>query len=373
MNIESPGLPGPRRIPKMSSRNIIVALFLLLLVLPSGGFAVGNYTVEKKVVDGHTTYHLVDAKRRMDVGIVPDIGNLVYEFKVNGKDVLVPAESLSEYLAARALGRGIPFLAPFANRIDGESYYFQGKKYLLNDSLGNFLRDPKSHYPIHGLLAFDRRWGVVASGGSDAAGAFITSRLEFYKYPDLMAQFPFAHVWQITYRLKDGKLECATEVTNEGGSPMPVHFGYHPYFLPDGPREGWTLAVPADAHLLVTDALIPTGETESTDKYAPGLTEGLLLGETYIDGGFTEIRQDAEGLGHFWAKGKTVKIEVVFGRGYDYAIAFAPLNRAMVCIEPQTGPTNAFNLQHEGKSKDLIVLQPGKQFKATYWIVPTGY
>ena len=357
----------------MNSRNTVVTLVALLLAFPSGGFAVGNYTVKKKPVEGHATYHLVDAKRHMDLGIVPDIGNLVYEFKVNGKDVLVPADSLKEYLAARALGRGIPLMAPFANRIDREFYYFQGKKYLLNESLGNFLRDPKSHYPIHGLLAFDPRWEVVATGGSEGAGAFITSRMEFYKYPDLMAQFPFAHVWEITYRLKDGKLECTTEVINESRSPMPVHFGYHPYFLPDGPREGWTLAVPADAHLLVTDALIPTGETEPTDKYAPGLTEGLLLGKTYIDGGFSEIRRDAKGLGHFWAKGKTVKIEVVFGKGYDYAIAFAPLNPAMVCLEPQTGPTNAFNLQHEGKFEDLIVLEPGKAFSATYWIVPTGF
>lgn len=357
----------------MNSRSTVVTLFVLLLALPSGGFAVGNHTVKKKAAEVYTTYHLVDTKRNMDLGVVPGIGNLVYEFKVDGKDVLVPVDSFREYLAARSLGRGIPFMAPFANRIDREFYYFQEKKYLLNESLGNFLRDRKSHYPIHGLLAYDPRWEVVATGGSDATGAFITSRMEFYKYPDLMAQFPFAHVWQITYRLKEGKLECTAEVINEGRSPMPVHFGYHPYFRPDGPREGWTLAIPADAHWIVTGALIPTGETEPTEKYVPGATEGLLLGKTFIDGGFSEIHRDAKGLGHFWAKGKTQKIEVVFGKGYDYAIAFAPLDTAMVCIEPQTGPTNAFNLQHEGKFKNLIVLEPGKAFKATYWIVPTGF
>ena len=59
--------------------------------------------------------------------------------------------------------------------------------------------------------------------------------------------------------------------------------------------------------------------------------------------------------------------------GYDYAIVYAPLDNTMVCIEPQTGPTNAFNLEHEGKFKDLTVLESGKRYEATYWIVPSGF
>ena len=45
----------------------------------------------------------------------------------------------------------------------------------------------------------------------------------------------------------------------------------------------------------------------------------------------------------------------------------------LICAEPQMGPTNAFNLQHEGKFKHLIVLEPGKTFEASFWIVPTGF
>jgi len=154
---------------------------------------------------------------------------------------------------------------------------------------------------------------------------------------------------------------------------MPVHFGYHPYFRPDGPRENWTLAIDAMLHWVVTDALIPTGETEPAEKYVPGVTNGFTLGGTFIDGGFSGIRRDAKGLGHLWVRGKTQKVEVAFGKGFDFAIVYAPLDTTMVCIEPQTGPTNAFNLEHEGKFKDLIVLGPGKSYRATYWIVPTGF
>ena len=351
----------------------LFAAFLSLTAFSAGGFAVGNYSVTKKVVEGHTTYHLQDAQRQMDLGVVPDIGNFAYEFKFKGKDVLIAPDSFKAYLDKRWFGWGIPFLAPFANRIDQEYYYFQGKKYLLNDTLGNILHVPPSNYPIHGLLVFDPRWEVVKTGGTDADGAFITSRLEFYKYPDLMAQFPFAHVWEMTYRLKDGKLECTTKESNVGKSPMPVHFGYHPYFRPDGPRAEWTVSVGAKDHLLVTEALIPTGETEPTEKFLPGLAEGYTLDGTFIDTGFANLKRDAQGLGHIWVKGKTQKIEVIYGKEYDYAIVYAPLDNTLICIEPQTGPTNAFNLEHEGKFKNLIVLEPGKTFKATYWIVPTGF
>ena len=351
------------------------ALLVLIGFFPSltlGALAMENYAVKKEVIEGHTTYHLLDSKLNMEAGIAPDIGNLAYQFKVNGKDVLIPVESFKDYLEKRTFGWGIPFMAPWANRIDSDYYYFEGKKYLLNDSLGNIVRDDFKQ-PLHGLLLFESRWKVIKSGSSEAEGAFIVSRLEFYKYPDLMAQFPFAHVYEMTYRLKDGKLECATQVTNLGNSNLPLHFAFHPYFLPDGPREQWKLTIGAQKHWIITKQLIPTGETEPTDKFLPGVTQGVALGQTFIDDGFSQFRRDAKGLGKVTIKGKTQKIEVLYGKGFDYAIVYAPLNKTLICAEPQTGPTNAFNLQHEGKFKDLIILGPGKTLGTSFWIAPQGF
>jgi aldose 1-epimerase len=356
----------------MKTRHALFALIFLLPLLSLGGFAVENYSVKKELVEDHATYHLLDSKLKMDLGIVPDIGNLAYEFKVNGKDVLIPVESFKDYLEKHTFGWGIPFLAPWANRIDNEYYYFEGKKYLLNDSLGNIMRD-NFKQPLHGLLVFESRWKVVKSGSSDADGAFIVSRLEFYKYPDLMAQFPFAQVYEMTYRLKDGKLECVTQITNLGNSDLPLHFAFHPYFLPDGPREQWKLTIGARKHWIVTKQLIPTGETEPTDTFLPGVTQSVALGQTFIDDGFSDFRRDAKGLGHVVIQGQTQKIEVLYGKGFDYAIVYAPLSKTVICAEPQTGPTNAFNMQHEGKFKDLIVLAPGKTSRTSFWIVPQGF
>ena len=369
-----------RRVNALSRFNTMrfVKPFLVLLLLspifscPRQASAEGNYALVKKTVEGHLTYHLIDTSRKLDVGIVPDIGNFTYEFKMNGKDVLIPTDSLSHFLDKRWFCCGIPFLAPFANRIDKDYYYFQGKKYLLNDELGNVLRLPDTRLAIHGLLVFDPRWQVVASGAGEAE-AYMTSRLEFYKYPDLMAQFPFACVMEMTYRLRDGKLENTTMVFNVGLSSLPVDIGFHPYFRPDGPREEWTLAIGAKKHWIVNKSLIPTGETEPTDKFLAGVTKGVTLGKTFIDDGFSDLERDADREAHIWVKGKTEKIEVIYGEGFDYAIVYAPLDNTLFCIEPQTGPTNAFNLNHEGKFPGLVVLDPGQVFKASFWIVPVGF
>lgn len=332
-----------------------------------------NFSVEKRTVEGHTIYRLFDDRRKMEFCVVPEIGNWGYQFIVNGTDVLLAPESLENHLRDRVLGRGNPLMAPFANRIDRDHYFVDGKKYLLNGDLGNFLRDPKSGYPIHGLLTHENRWEVTSVQATDSTGAVMTSRLEFYRFPDLMAQFPFAHVHEVTYRLQGGKLECATKITNLGRSVMPVHFGYHPYFVPDGPREDWTLHIGGRSHWIIGSDLIPTGELEPAEKYLPGCAGELRLGKTFIDAGFTDLDRDEDGQAHFWVGGSTQRIEVIMDPRFTTAIVFAPLDKGFVCIEPQTGPTNAFNLRHEGKIESLNTLAPGETFQACYRIVPTGY
>jgi aldose 1-epimerase len=345
---------------------------ILVMLLPCEVLAAGQYFVARRSVEGHGTYHLLDSQRHMDVGIVPDIGNHAYEFLVNGKNVFVPVPSLQEAVEKQTFGWGIPFLAPWANRIAGDSYYFEGKKYLLNGDLGNFRRD-NFQQPIHGLLVFDTRWQVVKSGATDKAGAWITSRLEFYKYPDLMAQFPFACVYEMTYRLKDGKLQCSTALRNVGNSDMPVMFAFHPYFHVDGDRSHWVVSNPARKYWLLADHLTPTGETKPASDLMGPDPLNFSLDNGFIDNVFSDLSRDSEGLAHVWVKGQTLKIAVVLDQGFDFTIIYTPAKSDFICIEPQIGPTNVFNLTHEGKYHDLQVLKPGDSYAAAFWVVPSGF
>ena len=331
----------------------------------------GNYLVTKNRIDVYPAYSLHDARRGMNFRLAPTVGNLGFSFTVDGEEILLAPKSLSTCVEKNAVGWGIPLLAPFANRIDGDAYYFQGTKYLINDSLRNLGRCALTNYPIHGLLACEARWKVVSTAASESTGAVVTSRLDFSQYPDLMAQFPFAHTIEVEYRLRKGALECTTRVRNTGAAPMPVHLGYHPYFVPDGPRADWTLHIAAKSHWIVRENLIPTGKKEPTDAFLPRATRSIALGGTFIDDGFTDLRRDADSNARFWVAGQRRKIEVVFGSGYSTAIIYAPLHADLICIEPQTGPTNAFNLAHAGKFKNLVILESGKTFRATFWILPT--
>src|SRR5438552_6380944 len=115
-------------------------------------------------------------------------------------------------MKAKPVQAGVPFLAPWANRLDQDAYFANGKKYRLNPDLANFRRDANQK-PIHGLLVYSPLWRVIGTQANER-GASVTSRLEFWKHPELMEQFPFAHTLEMTYRLANGVLEVETAIEN---------------------------------------------------------------------------------------------------------------------------------------------------------------
>jgi aldose 1-epimerase len=87
-----------------------------------------NYSVNRAVVDGIDVVKLADAAHKTEVTIVPSIGNNAYEMKVNGKNVMWnPFEHLKE-IQSKPAQFGNPFLWPWANRIDQDAYFANGKK-----------------------------------------------------------------------------------------------------------------------------------------------------------------------------------------------------------------------------------------------------
>ena len=177
---------------------------------------------------------------------MPSRGNAAFQMKVKGKDVIqFPYASVEAYLQQQGRGMsGIPFLGPWANRLDEAAFYANGKKYPFNLELGN-VRPNQQNIPIHGFLTTVPDWQVI-DAKSDSGSAWVTSRLEFYRRPQWMAQFPFAHTIEMTYRLKDGTLEVATRLENLSTEPMPVAIGFHPYFqVNDAPRDEWTIGIAA--------------------------------------------------------------------------------------------------------------------------------
>jgi aldose 1-epimerase len=341
--------------------------FIFAVVLIPAMAQASNYSAERANIDGIDVIRLKDAAHKIEVSIVPSLGNNAYEIKVNGKHILwSPYRNLKE-LQDKPVQIGNPLLAPWANRIDGDAYWANGKKYLLNPELKNFRYD-NNHKPIHGLVVYAKEWKVT-SIRADSRSASVTSRLEFWRRPDWMAQFPFAHNIEMTYRLKDGALEVETAVENLSTEPMPLSLGYHTYYrIDDSPRDDWKLHVPARDHVEVSETLIPTGETKPAILSDPQPLRGFRL-----DDGFSNLIRDSAGQAEFWVQGQNQKIRVIFGPKYYVATVFAPPGRDFVCFEPMVGITNAFNLAQAGIYKELQSIAPGGSWKESFWIVPEGY
>ena len=96
----------------------LAALFVTLSVV---SFA-QNYTARTASQQGTAVIHLADAAKGVEISVVPSLGNRVTEMKVHGKNILYfPVTDLAELKSKPALN-GIPFLAPWGNRLDSESF-----------------------------------------------------------------------------------------------------------------------------------------------------------------------------------------------------------------------------------------------------------
>ncbi len=325
-----------------------------------------NYSAGTIAVDGQTVVRLHDAAAQTEVLIAPSMGNNAYSMKVKGQQVMWAASpTLAEWKAKLTLV-GNPFLWPWANRILGESYWANGKKYQLNTAIGNVRKDGNGN-PIHGLLAYSDAWEVVETAGGDDA-ASVASRLEYWRYPEWLAQFPFAHGVTMRYRLKDGALEVETVLDNLSDRPMPVSLGYHPYFqLTDSGRDDWKVHLAARSHVSLSNALTPTGETKPVTKADPHALRGSQLDDV-----FTDLIRDKDGRAVFSVTGKSQKLEVLYGPNYPVAVVYAPPGRGFICFEPMAGVTDVFNLAHAGKFPLQSVPARG-QWRESFWIRPSGF
>jgi aldose 1-epimerase len=335
----------------------IVAVLAFAIALPAAAprgarLQPGRYAVEQ----GAETVQLIDANRQTSVSILTARGNIAFEMKVKGHNIL------------KWPNGGNPFLAPWANRLDEQAFYANGKRFAFDMGLGNV----RGTIPIHGLLQSATQWKVVEAKADDGS-AWLTSRLEFFRDPMLMQQWPFAHTIDVTHVLRDGALEVRAAILNMSSEPMPVSIGFHPYFqLTDSPRNDWTISVAARTRWLLTPEKVPSGEIEPIEKLFSDPKRVPLKGYN-LDDVFADLVRDANGRATMTVSGRSQRIEVVFGPNYRAAVIYSPADRDFVCFEPMVAVTNALNLAQKGIYKELQSIAPGGTWQESYWIRPSGF
>ena len=285
-------------------RLALAATFALACAAPA---AAQRYTAKQ---DGDVI-ELADATAQMNVAVVWSMSN-AWRIQVKGKDLVRPTATLADFQTRPGLS-GMPLLAPFANRLDETAFYANGKKYNFDLELGN-VRGP---IPSTGYVNGSKAWQLVEFK-ADQKSAWVTCRLDFYKNPQFMKQFPFAHTITMTYRVSDGALEVHTRLDNLSNEAMPVVIGYHPIFeLPDGNRDDWTVSVDAKTHWIEIPQRLPTGETQPIENFFNADRQAIQL-KNYglIDDVFTDLIRDADGRATMTLKYNGKELQTILGPKY---------------------------------------------------------
>jgi aldose 1-epimerase len=277
---------------------------------------------------------------------LPARGMLGASLQHRGVELLRRVEDLSA-AAARKSTAGIPFLHPWANRLAGPSYRAAGRSVSLD------LASPLLHLDARGLPIHGVSWSLLAWEVIESTPHSLAAQLDWSR-DDLLAVFPFRHRVELAITLDAGALELETTLRADPGGPVPVSFGFHPYFgIPELPRAEWRLALPAMQRLLVDDRGITTGAEETfAELDAP-------LGERAFDDGFALRDEGAS----FSLAGSGRRITVELLAGYRYAQVFAPKDGDCVALEPMTAPTSALT-----SGRGLQVAAPGATFRAAFRI-----
>jgi len=365
------GSPRTHESTKKIGFRVFAVSWLISVVLAASN--AGSYSARQR----DEVVQLEDSSTQTVVSIVPSVGNVTFAMTIKGHEILrFPYASVAEFKGRPALA-GIPFLAPWANRLDEQAFYANGKKYPFNMDLGNV----RGAHPIHGFASATDQWQIVEAK-SDGKSSWVTSRLEFFRQPAWMAQFPFAHTVEVTHRLQDGILEVTTRIHNLSTEPMPVAIGFHPYFqLTDSPREAWTISVGARTEWMLAPDKIPTGETRPIEQLFPAPAAAALK-DYDLDHVFGDLVRDSSGRAVMSVKGKSQRIEVVVGPNYRAVVVYAPSpnapnpnaqNRNFICFEPMASITNALNMAQRGTYKELQSIPPGQTWEERFWVRPSGF
>lgn len=207
--------------------------------------------------------------------------------------------------AASALAWGWYPMVPWAGRIRNGRFEFRGRGYDL----------PRNHgdHAMHGV-GFTSEWSSIELGDHRVRIGLDLPSDERWPFGGRVVQ---------TFTVEPDRVQCAMAVT-AGDQACPVSFGWHPWFRkPDRIDFSPTAMYRRDDDHVAVDDLVPVPPGPWDDCFVNDAPVGLT-----IDG-----------------------IELEFTSPCPTWVVYDEPDHA-TCVEPQTGPPDAFNL-------GAIVLEPG--------------
>jgi aldose 1-epimerase len=246
---------------------------------------------------------------------------------------------------------GAPVLFPFPNRLRNGQASFGGRSIQID-------RAPGQVHAIHGLVR-DRAWHVERISADGGAVA----RCSIEADASILRQFPFPFRHGLTFTLRGSTLRIDVDAENVGDAPLPLGFGWHPYFrlplIPGGERSAALVSIPARKQWRLDETLVPVGDTVAV-AVDRDFRQQRPLGATYLDDVYTDlVRDNGTSVCSLADPATGVTLSVGAGPAFREWVVYAPPSRPTICFEPYTCPTDALNLTARGLDVGLIVLKPG--------------
>nr|WP_291999910.1 aldose 1-epimerase [Caldivirga sp.] len=167
--------------------------------------------------------------------IIYEKGAYLYSWSIGGRDVILKGN-----LDAPTRG-GMAILIPYANRVKGAEYVFNGVKYTLPVKWW----PPREDHAIHGLV-LDKDFIVKESTVNSALLNYV---LRHSGYPSILDIL-------VKYELGGDSLKVSFTIRNIGSSDAPLTVGAHPYFLVS---SDWNIRTGGESYQCEAVDKIPTG------------------------------------------------------------------------------------------------------------------
>ncbi|WP_460796829.1 aldose 1-epimerase family protein [Microbacterium sp. GXF0217] len=245
-------------------------------------------------------------------------------------------------------------LAPWPNRTDGGRYTFRGRTHQLS------INEPERRNASHGLV----------SELDFALSQQTHDRITLSRVLEHGAGYPWRVRFDVTFQLSATGLEQIVRATNLSDQIAPLGIGVHPY-LQAGPAwpsaiDGWSLQLPADDVLRISDDRLLPIERERVELAGVDFRERRPIGAAVINHAFGALRRDDDG----WVR---IRVTDAQGNGVELACdaayrwvqiytadeAVGGDHRAAIAVEPMTCPPDALN-----SGIDLLALEAGAAVQA---------
>ncbi len=254
---------------------------------------------------------------------IAQVGASLRSLRVGGVDLVTPYP-----LDAPTPSCSGVVLTPWPNRVRDGLWDDEGTARQLA------ITEPKFQNASHGLLRF-------IAYDIDQTDAAATLRATVFP----QTGYPYLLETSVTYLLTDAGIDVVHVLTNRSAEPAPVALGTHPFLtIGDVDTHDLVLRVPAQTAFETDERMLPTG-TRPADA---ALRDGIRLGDTTLDTGFTDLARGDDGLVRTTLTAPDGRLLTLWqGEGFDFVQAFTtskyPGQELAVAIEPMTAPADALN------------------------------